>query len=375
MSETLREHKTITISAIQIGDRRPADPAKVQALKESIQAMGLLHAIGVTPDYQLIFGLHRMEACKLLEWEQIPVAIYDFDAVRAELAEIDENLMRSELCAIETGEALLRRKELVEQLNPEIKHGGDRKSEAAKSSGNNCHLIGFADDVAQKTGWSARTVRSYIAAAKRIPHDLRKSLRNTDVGSKITELTKLGTLPDEDQRAVVERIVDGAGSVADAIKNIDEPQRSPEMEMILATKQATTKNGPKPHAAGRPEEVPSEVDSDIDGSTAPANVRDTPLDAGEGGAEFVEAEADDPIVDEDYDTMDPVTLYHNLLEDLPRIIEVLSENLDEIVGNGLAPSEAARVLQEAVDFFDVAREAELNLAGQSVELDLVPCGA
>ncbi len=371
MSETLREHKTIAISAIQIGDRRPADPAKVQALKESIQAMGLLHAIGVTPDYQLIFGLHRLEACKLLEWEEIEVAIYDFDAVRAELAEIDENLMRSELCAIETGEALLRRKELVEQLNPEIKHGGDRKSEAAKSSGNNCHLIGFADDVAQKTGWSARTVRSYITAAKRIPHDLRKSLRNTDVGSKITELTKLGTLPDGDQRAVVERIVDGAGSVADAIKNIDEPQRSPEMQTILAHKQAPTKNGPKPHAAGWPEDIPSEVDSDIDGPTAAANLEDTPL---ESGAEFVEAKTD-PMVDEEPNWTDPVIYYRDLLEHLPEDIEFLNENLDEIVGNGLEPSKAARVLQEAVDFFDVVREAELNLTRQPVELDLAPCGA
>jgi hypothetical protein len=64
------------------------------------------------------------------------------------------------LSALQEGLQLARRKSIYEELHPETKHGGDRKSEEAKSNGNNFHLIpSFAEDAAQKTGKTDRTIR------------------------------------------------------------------------------------------------------------------------------------------------------------------------------------------------------------------------
>lgn len=49
--------------------RGPVDPAKVQAIAESIAEVGLQSPILVRPDkarYVLVSGLHRLEACKAL---------------------------------------------------------------------------------------------------------------------------------------------------------------------------------------------------------------------------------------------------------------------------------------------------------------------
>jgi len=51
-------------------------------------------------------------------------------------------------------------KSIYEAMHPETKHGGDRKSNEAKSSGQDGHL-NFADDASAKTGKSARTVRKF----------------------------------------------------------------------------------------------------------------------------------------------------------------------------------------------------------------------
>lgn len=58
--------------------RKPVDPAKVQALAESIAAEGLQSPILVRADkerYVLVSGLHRLEACKALGESTIKVNI------------------------------------------------------------------------------------------------------------------------------------------------------------------------------------------------------------------------------------------------------------------------------------------------------------
>jgi len=389
MTISIHKQTEVSIDDIQIGDRRPADPEKVQRYSESIQEIGLLHPIGLTRDFRLIHGLHRLEACRELKWEKIPAVVRDLDSLHAELVEIDENLMRSGLDAIDLGEALVRRKELHKQLDATRKHGGDRKSKAAKSSGNSCHLMAFADEVAQKTEWSARTVRHYVTVVERIPHDLRKQLRNTVVGKKITELEKISTLPEADQRAVVERIVGGARSVVDAIKAIEEPH-SPEMRKIIAAKQTTSSNGAKKEQAGegapprrdtddkasaveQPEEVPSEEDrATADAPAAPVTDSEPSTEIGtELPAESL-ASDDQALDDEQSDAADPVSVYRDFLLGLPGKIRFLYEHFDDVVGKALDSSAAVEVLQKAVRFFEAARDAESEMAGQPAEMDRTP---
>ena len=103
--------------------KRPLNPAKVEQLVESIQEIGLLNPITLTPDYVLISGLHRLEAVRQLGHRAIAAEIRTLNVLQQELAEIDENLMRGELSTLERGEQYARRKEIYESLHPETKAG------------------------------------------------------------------------------------------------------------------------------------------------------------------------------------------------------------------------------------------------------------
>ena len=90
--------QSIPIASIRIENRlRTLDSAKVAELAASIAELGLLQPIGIRKDGTLVYGYHRLEACRQLGWTEIPAVIVDGDDLRAELAEISENLIRNEL--------------------------------------------------------------------------------------------------------------------------------------------------------------------------------------------------------------------------------------------------------------------------------------
>ena len=106
---------TIPMDRIVVPEgRRPLNQAKIRELAASIRALGLLSPITVTTDYALVAGWHRLEACRLLGWTEIPAVILPLGIVDAELAQIDENLIRNELSVLERGEHLLRRNDILE---------------------------------------------------------------------------------------------------------------------------------------------------------------------------------------------------------------------------------------------------------------------
>jgi ParB family chromosome partitioning protein len=51
------------------------DLGDIPGLSESIREFGLLRPLLITPDNRLIAGRRRLEACKLLGWETIPVNV------------------------------------------------------------------------------------------------------------------------------------------------------------------------------------------------------------------------------------------------------------------------------------------------------------
>ena len=128
--KTIEEGWLMKVNEIIVSSARKRQlvAEKVQELAESIKELGLLQPIVVTKDKKLIAGFHRLEACKLLGWQEINCIIREYDELEAELAEIDENLIRAELTVLERAEHLRRRKEIYEAKHPEARRpqGGRR---------------------------------------------------------------------------------------------------------------------------------------------------------------------------------------------------------------------------------------------------------
>jgi ParB family chromosome partitioning protein len=92
---------------------------------DSISEIDLIEPIVVRRDMvELISGLHRLEAVRALGRDEILARLIDVTGVQAAMVEIDENLVRLELTALQRAEHIQRRKELYEAMHPEAKHGG-----------------------------------------------------------------------------------------------------------------------------------------------------------------------------------------------------------------------------------------------------------
>lgn len=202
----------VPISSIKVDARkRRLDDQKVRELADSILAMGLLQPIGITEDNWLVFGLHRLEACRRLGWKEIDaVVVGDGDVLRAELAEIDENLVRVELTALEYAERLARAQEIYEALHPDATQDHPKKQRLNRTKAP-CGAVspGFMSDVSAKTGLPFGTIQRYLQIATGIPEDIRDAIRSTHLARNKRELLKLSRLSESEQRAVVKLIVDG----------------------------------------------------------------------------------------------------------------------------------------------------------------------
>ena len=201
----------VPISEIKVNaGRREVDPEGVQELVDSISKVGLLNPITIDREHTLIAGLHRLEAAKLLCWTEIECNVSSLEGLLAELAEVDENVVRKGLSAVEYSDLLLRRKEIYEALHPETKNGGDQKSEKIRTS--KCRsdsMKSFVQDTAEKLGVGRRTVERQIQTAKNLTTEAKDIIRDT--GTKITkkDALKLSRLEPEQQRDAASQLAAG----------------------------------------------------------------------------------------------------------------------------------------------------------------------
>lgn len=193
----------VKIAEIEVGQRlRSYDGDKVLALVESIQELGLRTPISVVRQgdagFRLVAGLHRLEACRRLGWEQIDALFVDgLDEIDQQMWEIDENLVRAELSEGERSEHLLRRKQLFEKKREQELRAG------VTEGGKPQHEIGFATDTAGRTGLTKRHINRSIRRAERIADDVRDAIRLSPSFRKAVELDALADLSHEDQRRAV----------------------------------------------------------------------------------------------------------------------------------------------------------------------------
>lgn len=165
----------VRISSIKINPgRREAEPKAVEELARSIAAVGLLNPITLDQNNTLVAGLHRLEAARLLGWTEIECTAIGMNTVQAELAEIDENIVRTRLNRQELCEQLLRRKEIYETLHPETRHGMRNGQTAKNANLATLETKSFAEDTAEKTGMSKRAVSRLLQIANNLTGDARR---------------------------------------------------------------------------------------------------------------------------------------------------------------------------------------------------------
>jgi len=198
----------ISINEIVVPQNRARgfNPDRIDELKDSIMAVGLLQPVVINSQNILIAGLHRLEACKALGWTEIDCIVKDLQELDAELAEIDENLVRNELTVLERAELLKRRKDIYEAKYPETKKGqyGYKGKSVIEKSEN--EIISFSEDTAKKIGTTPRTIQHEIQIAKGIDDDVKSIIKNTEIANSKKDLLSLARLEPEKQKQIAEKI-------------------------------------------------------------------------------------------------------------------------------------------------------------------------
>jgi phage N-6-adenine-methyltransferase len=128
----------VHIDSIAVWERfrkSPPDRERVARLANSFEAVGQLQPIRVSSGNRLIFGLHRLEAAKVLGWTTIDAEIVEAEEIDQRLMEISENLHRADLTALERDEHVaewIRLTEAKFQSSPEPE--SDKLSQSATVS-------------------------------------------------------------------------------------------------------------------------------------------------------------------------------------------------------------------------------------------------
>ncbi|WP_103681067.1 ParB N-terminal domain-containing protein [Alkalispirochaeta sphaeroplastigenens] len=104
-----REVRRVAVSSIRTRNRTRQDLGNLDSLAASLRKNGLLHPLVVTEDLTLIAGHRRLEAARLLGWQEIDCTVLSGNTQEELLQmELDENAVRKEFTSDEMADALLR---------------------------------------------------------------------------------------------------------------------------------------------------------------------------------------------------------------------------------------------------------------------------
>jgi ParB family transcriptional regulator, chromosome partitioning protein len=178
--------------------RRAVDESKVRELSQSMAEIGLINPITVTQDKTLITGAHRLAAAKLLGWTEIEATVSELDGLRAELAEIDENLMRNDLHYIDRGNSIKRRCEILRMLGLMATAGRPTKNQSESD--------GFLTnkELANKIGVSETQFKIERQIARDILPEAQEAIKAADLPK--TDALKIARMEPEKQVEAVRQM-------------------------------------------------------------------------------------------------------------------------------------------------------------------------
>ena len=191
--------KQIPVAAVVVGERmRDLDEGKVLELMQSYEQVGVINPISVDEDYTLIAGAHRLEAAKNLGWIKIEAKVFNQEDLQRELIEIDENLIRNELCYVAVGEHLKERERILDSLGKRRQRGSNQYADDKQTY--------TTDELATQIGDSNKMYRLKRQVADLVP-EVRNALRGTDYARRnLNDLLNLTRQPPSVQRRVGELV-------------------------------------------------------------------------------------------------------------------------------------------------------------------------
>jgi ParB family chromosome partitioning protein len=215
---------SIRLDLIDADDRlREVDEAYAEVMAASFEQRGQRQPVEVVrrgDRFRLVFGAHRLRAAQIVGWEAIKAVIVEADDAELRLREIDENLIRQELTALDRARFLLERKRLYEAMNPGTGRGGDRRSDQSAKLA----VWSFSADIAEKTGLSERTIQRACELATKLAPDVIAKVRHTPLANNQAALETLAKHPHSRQAHAVNLMlaeVNPAKSVNEAFDRID----------------------------------------------------------------------------------------------------------------------------------------------------------
>ena len=179
--------KTIEIRKVKIPifSKVADDRDEVEALAFSITENGLLQMICLTPKGSLVFGHRRLKALKAAGVKTLLLhthyTLCNGDDLKQEMDHIHSNILSRVLNPVDYDEAVLRSKELYEELHPSTKHG---KKDAK--------VAPFHKSMSKATGISPRKVQAAAQRASKSSDKVKEMRKeNKLTTAAVTELCKL----------------------------------------------------------------------------------------------------------------------------------------------------------------------------------------
>lgn len=196
-------------------DARKIDDEAVRGLITSIREIGIINPLRVrsverhvdgfpAEAFEVTAGSHRLRAARKLGLESVPCVVIDDDDLHAELAMIDENLMRAELSPADRAKGTARRKAIYLELHPETA-GGVAGATARWDADANL-APAFHEETATATGRSERAVQRDAERGEKISERALAAISGThlDTGTYLDKIKKLG--PAEQEARVIREL-------------------------------------------------------------------------------------------------------------------------------------------------------------------------
>jgi ParB family chromosome partitioning protein len=239
VSETSRSVDSAPVATLQrlpaadilVADRlRKALPDRVETMAWSFREEGQLTPIEVVitaTGPRLIDGAVRIAAGQLAGWTEIDAIVHPLGAFGSDLdirqREITETIVRFQLTALERAVYIAEWRALHEQKFPPAKRGRRKAvvdDETLEELSAN-FALNFTDTVQRTLGLGRRAIFLDLKIAT-LPTAIRDRIAAHAMADNQAELLALAGQPEGMLAAIVQLILDGASSVADAVATLQQ---------------------------------------------------------------------------------------------------------------------------------------------------------